>query len=210
MGLSQIDIFLYIVIILSAVVHEYAHAWMADRLGDPTPRLAGRLTLNPVAHIELFGTVLLPLLLLWLQAPFIGWAKPVPFNPYNLRDARWGVLKVGLAGPAANIGMALILSLLFRWMPVGGTELLDPMRLNLFMEFLAFIIYINISLGLFNLIPVPPLDGSKVIPELVPFRWREMFQQSFLGIILALVIAMYFLPILSGALFRVFTGHYFR
>lgn len=210
MGLSQIDIFLYIVIILSAVVHEYAHAWMADRLGDPTPRLAGRLTLNPIAHIELFGTVLLPLLLLWLQAPFIGWAKPVPFNPYNLRDARWGVLKVGLAGPAANIGMALILSLLFRWMPVGGAGLLDPMRLNLFMEFLAFIIYINISLGLFNLIPVPPLDGSKVIPELVPFRWREVFQQSFLGIILALVIAMYFLPILSGALFRVFTGHYFR
>lgn len=210
MGLSQIDIFLYIVIILSAVVHEYAHAWTADRLGDPTPRLSGRLTLNPVAHIELFGTVLLPLLLLWLQAPFIGWAKPVPFNPYNLRDARWGVFKVGLAGPAANIGMALILSLVFRWAPLGAVGLVDPMRLGLFMEFLAFIIYINISLGLFNLIPVPPLDGSKVFPELLPFRWRDALQQSFVGIILALIVAMYFLPIFSGALFRVFTGQYFR
>jgi len=210
MGLSQIDIFLYVVIIVSAVVHEYAHGWVADRLGDPTARLAGRLTLNPLPHLELFGTVLLPLLLLAFNAPFIGWAKPVPFNPYNLRDSRWGVLKVGLAGPAANFALAAVLAAVFRFGPAFAAGFVDPLRLNLFFGFLAWIIYINLMLGLFNLIPVPPLDGSKVIPELLPFRWRVAFGQSFFGIAITLLIAFYFLPTATNALFWVFTGESFR
>lgn len=210
MGLSQTDIFLYLVIIISAVVHEYSHGWVADRLGDPTARLAGRLTINPVPHLELFGTIILPLMLLLFNAPFIGWAKPVPFNPYNLRDQRWGTFKVALAGPAANFGLALLLSGGLR--ALGSIDLVGflPERLGLLPVFLGWIIYINIMLGLFNLIPVPPLDGSKVIPELLPFRWHQPFEQSFFGIGIALVVAYVFLPTAAGFIFTLFTGVDFR
>lgn len=203
-------LFLYVVIIFSAVVHEYAHAWTADRLGDPTARLMGRLTLNPLPHVELFGTVILPLLLLVFSSGFIGWAKPVPFNPYNLRDQRWGTLKVAVAGPAANFGLALLLAGAFRFLPETLLGIVEPMRLDLFRTFLGWIIYVNLSLGLFNLIPAPPLDGSKVLPELLPFSWRQIFQQGFVGIALALVVAFFFLPTAAGALFWLVTGEPFR
>ncbi|MDP3795202.1 MAG: site-2 protease family protein [bacterium] len=203
-------LFLYVIVISSAIVHEYAHAWMADRLGDPTARLAGRLTLNPAAHIDLFGTVLLPLILLFFASTFIGWAKPVPFNPYNLSDQRWGTLKVGLAGPAANFLLAAVLAVIFRVLSGSDIGGIDARQLALFLGILGWIIYINISLGLFNLIPVPPLDGSKVIPELLPFRWRGIFEQSFAGIAIALVVAFFFLPVVANSVFFVFTGESFR
>jgi len=159
----QIDlIFGVIVLILSIVLHEVAHGYMANRLGDPTARLAGRLTLNPISHIDPIGSLLLPGLLL-LSQPFthfpflIGYAKPVPYNPYNLRG-KYGEGLVAFAGPGTNILIAVIFGLLIRF---SGAQL-GPDLINAF----ALIAYINLLLALFNLIPVPPLDGSKVLSAL--------------------------------------------
>jgi len=159
----QIDlIFGVIVLILSIVLHEVAHGYMANRLGDPTARLAGRLTLNPISHIDPIGSLLLPGLLL-LSQPFthfpflIGYAKPVPYNPYNLRG-KYGEGLVAFAGPGTNILIAVIFGLLIRF----TSAQLGPDLINAF----ALIAYINLLLALFNLIPVPPLDGSKVLSAL--------------------------------------------
>lgn len=205
----QTVILIYVIITLSAVIHEYAHAWTADRLGDPTPRMEGRLTLNPLPHIDPFGTFILPLALLFIGGTFIGWARPVPFNPYNLRDPRWGVLKVGFAGPASNFVLALALSAIYRFAPALAQGSVAPLQLAIFLEVVGLMIYINIMLGLFNLIPVPPLDGSKVIPELLPYRYRSIFEQSFAGIAIALFVAFFFLPYVARAVFWVFTGTQF-
>ena len=146
-------LFLYIVIIFSSIIHEYSHGWAALQLGDPTAKYEGRLTLNPLAHIDPFGTVLLPIFLLLTSGIFIGYAKPVPFNPMNLRDPRRDAGLVGVAGPASNLVIVLILGLIVRFMGnLAFMALLSP--------FLKLIIMINIWLALFNLIPVPPLDGS--------------------------------------------------
>lgn len=153
-----------IALILSIVLHEAAHGYAANALGDPTARLAGRLTLNPVPHIDAVGSVLLPGILLSLGSPFLfGWAKPVPYNPYNLRNQRWGEALVAAAGPATNIAIALVFSLLVRFS--------DSFGLNAeFVEAATFIVVINWVLAIINMIPVPPLDGSKVLHALLPFR----------------------------------------
>lgn len=152
-------LFFFVIIIPSAVIHEYAHGWAADYLGDPTAKLAGRLTLNPLAHIDLWGTLLLPLLLfLGTGGGFIfAYAKPVPYNPYNLRNFRWGPALVGAAGPLANLIIALVFGFLIRLFP-----------LSVLAEFFAIIVYANILLLVFNLVPVPPLDGSKILLAVLP------------------------------------------
>ena len=154
-------IFLYLVIIFSAVFHEYAHGWAAYQLGDTTAKDAGRLTLNPLRHLDPVGTVIIPLFLLFTSGIFIGWAKPVPYNPNNLRDQKYGNLKVGIAGPAANVLIALILGLFIRFF--SGYLVITNILPLIFFDFLALIAYINIFLALLNLIPLPPLDGSKII-----------------------------------------------
>lgn len=197
-------IFLYLVIIFSAVFHEYAHGWAAYQLGDTTAKDAGRLTLNPLRHLDPIGTVIIPLFLLFTSGIFIGWAKPVPYNPNNLKDQKYGNLKVGAAGPAANIFIALILGLFIRFFAgyFLGAFILPP----LFFDFLALIAYINIFLALFNLIPLPPLDGSKIIFDLFP-RQRHYFEQvGFIGIFLALFLAFYFLAPLARLIFWLITG----
>lgn len=198
----DVRFFLYLVIILSAVFHEYAHGWVAHRLGDTTAKDAGRLTLNPIAHIDLFGTIIVPLFLLFTSGIFIGWAKPVPYNPYNLRDQKYGSLKVGVAGPATNLILALILGLILRLL-VAAT---GP---SIFLELLALIVYINIFLGLFNLIPFPPLDGSKVLADLFPRQWHYFTRLGFAGIFLALLVAFFLLPPVAQFVFWVFTGQSF-
>lgn len=176
-------IFSLIVLLFSVVLHEVSHGSVAYYLGDPTAKYAGRLTLNPLKHLDPFGSVLLPLLLLLVTAgrgPIFGWAKPVPVNPYNLRDQRWGNLKVSLAGPGSNILVALIFGLAMRFL-----SLPEP-----FFVFFSIIVLINLLLAIFNLIPIPPLDGSHILFSLLPERFsylRQTLQQYGLFILLLVI-----------------------
>ena len=190
----EIQLFIYAIIIMSAIFHEYAHAWTAFALGDPTAKNAGRLTLNPVAHIDPFGTVILPLLLMLTEGVFIGYAKPVPFNPFNLNDQKNGPLKVALAGPLSNFLIAVIFSIVLRMatLPEFWTYAFE------------LVVYINIILGLFNLIPIPPLDGSKVLKRFTSFDLS--FGGSFIGVILALMVAFMFLPSIAQLIFGILVG----
>lgn len=203
----DIRIFLYIIIILSAIFHEYAHGWVAYRLGDSTAKDAGRLTLNPLPHLDPIGTVILPLFLLFTAGMFLGWAKPVPYNPYNLKDQRYGSLKVAIAGPSANLLIALILGLIIRF---SSSQILSSYpTLIYFFSFLGLIVYINIFLALFNLIPVPPLDGSKIFADLFPSKWTYFMQSGFLGIFLALIIAFTILTPIARFIFGAIVGQTF-
>ena len=152
-------LFYFLVIVPSAIIHEYAHGWMADKLGDPTARYAGRLTLNPKAHIDLWGTIIMPVTLSILSAGkfLFAYAKPVPYNPYNLKDQRLGPVLVSLAGPMSNLLLALSFATVIRLTPITTLT-----------EFLYIIVYANILLMVFNLVPIPPLDGSKVLYALLP------------------------------------------
>jgi len=148
-------IFYLIILLFSVVVHEVSHGAMADYLGDPTAKNAGRLSLNPLRHLDLFGSILLPISLLILtagQGPIFGWAKPVPINPYNFRDKKWGNLKVALAGPLSNLLLALFFGFLLRIFN-------PPIQ---FYNFFSIVIILNLLLAIFNLIPIPPLDGSHI------------------------------------------------
>ena len=143
-------------------VHEAAHAWMADRLGDPTARLSGRMTLNPLAHADLYGTVLIPIFLMFIGSPFIfGWAKPVPIDPYNLKDPKRDSAIISFAGPLANIVLAVFLSLLLRIL------LLPFSPVIYFYQLISALIQFNIVIAIFNLIPVHPLDGGKILVGLL-------------------------------------------
>ena len=191
-------LFLYIVVVFSAVFHEYFHGWTANELGDPTAKYSGRLTLNPLKHLDPIGTVFLPLFLLFFTGSFIGWAKPVPYNPYNLRDQRWGSSKVAISGPGANFLIALFFGLILRFGPMFG--LLIPA--NFLYITLTWVVYVNIILGLFNLIPIPPLDGSKLLMDIFPkTRVMQSLGASFMGIFLALILAIMFLPFISNLLY---------
>jgi len=157
-------IFLIIILIFSAVIHEVSHGTMANYLGDSTAKYSGRLTLNPLKHLDFFGSFLLPLLMLLAtrgRGPVFGWAKPVPINPYNFRDQKYGSAKVAAAGPAANFAVALFFGLALRFFPaisaVSGLDLI-----------FSYIVYINLLLAIFNLLPVPPLDGSHILFTFLP------------------------------------------
>lgn len=165
-------------LLLSLSVHEYAHGFSASRLGDDTAQRMGRLTLNPIAHIDLFGTILLPLILAFSHSPFMfGWAKPVPVNPARFRRGvrmSTGMAITAGAGPGSNLVLAVlstvVFALLARFWP--GLFLTYPSVRMLLVEMIG----INVLLALFNLIPVPPLDGSRVVDALVPARWRQQWE----------------------------------
>ncbi|MFA5841776.1 MAG: site-2 protease family protein [Candidatus Paceibacterota bacterium] len=205
--MAGLDTIFYIVILIfSVILHEVAHGYVADMAGDPTARLAGRLTLNPVSHIDLFGSVILPAILIFTGSGIVvGWAKPVPYNPYNLRNQRWGTLAVAIAGVATNFLIALIFGLLIRFAP------------GLPISFLAIakmIVMLNIVLGVFNLLPIPPLDGSKVLLSLFP-RWfypiEQFAERNFMVVIMVLIILLpvFFGPVVGAitqVIFGLFTG----
>lgn len=166
------DIFLMIIPILSALtVHEYAHALAACRLGDNTAKMMGRLTLNPLAHLDPIGTVML------FFSQIIGWAKPVPFNPNNCRNPVRDTTLVALAGPASNFLLAIALSLAFELFAAMGLFNSAAIGRELVYIF-QLAIFINISLGFFNMIPLPPLDGFKVVAYFLPFKWVNFAYQN--------------------------------
>lgn len=158
-------IFTLVILLYSAILHEISHGYVADRLGDPTARLMGRLTLNPKSHVDPFLSLALPLLLLLSGSPVIfGGAKPVPVDPFNFKEARKDMALVSLAGPLTNVAIAILASLLFR------STFLFPQEafLEVVQYFLIIIIKLNMLLAIFNLLPIPPLDGSKVFALLLP------------------------------------------
>jgi Zn-dependent protease len=158
-------------LIMSIVMHEVAHGYMANWLGDPTARLADRLTLNPFRHLDPIGSVLVPGFLYLSNAGLLfGWAKPVPYNPYNLKSQRWGEALVAIAGPGTNIMLALIFALIVR---TGAGMGVPPA----FLELSSYIVYINVLLACFNMIPIPPLDGSKVLAALLPYRLEMKYRE---------------------------------
>jgi Zn-dependent protease len=183
------------ILILSIVFHEVAHGYAANWLGDPTARLAGRLSPNPLLHIDPVGSVLVPGLLFFSGAHFLfGWAKPVPYNPYNLRNQRWGESIVAAAGPLANLFLALIFSIFIR---LSDTLALSPA----FLEMAGYVVFINILLALFNSIPFPPLDGSKIVVPFLPtglqYQYRALTAyMDRLGFIALLVMVFIFMQIL--------------
>ena len=197
----MIQIFQIIVLVFSAIIHEYMHGFVADRLGDPTAKNAGRLTLNPIPHIDPMGSILLPALMIFSGTNFIfGWAKPVPINPYNFKDQKYGTAKVSLAGPLGNLILALMFGLLMRFFPLSET----------FQLFLFYIVYINLLLMVFNLIPIPPLDGSKILATFLPPRAQEkLYSLERYGLILVLLFVFFgfslIVPIINF-LFTLITG----
>lgn len=170
----------FIGLLLALTVHEAAHAWAANRLGDPTAKLQGRLSLNPAVHIDPVGTILLPLLAFVLNAPIIGWAKPVPVDGRYLKHFRRDFMWIALAGPVSNLLLAVLASLLLRALPlmpvtVGTIAVVEPL-----LQFAYGFFRINILLAVFNMIPVPPLDGSNVVAALLPprlaYKWDQVRQ----------------------------------
>jgi Zn-dependent protease len=202
-------IFELIVLVFSVMIHEIAHGSVANSLGDPTAKNEGRLTLNPLKHIDIFGSIVVPLLLLISSAfsggagIIFGWAKPVPVNPLRFRDQKWGSLKVAIAGPASNFAVAIIFGLIIRFMPFPVAPT--------FIQFLSIIVIYNLSLGIFNLIPIPPLDGSHILLNIFPIRSRKimMFLQQYGFLILIFFIfsgGLSFLNVVLQWFFTLFTG----
>lgn len=155
-------------LLVAVILHEVAHGWVADRLGDPTARQMGRLTLNPLAHIDPIGTVLMPIFLMLTTGFFFGYAKPVPVNFWNLRDPKRDMVWVAAAGPATNIALAIVCGLLYRAVPdnVGG---LLPLA-----TIVALSVQLNVLLAIFNLLPIPPADGGRILVGLLPNGQAEL------------------------------------
>lgn len=189
----ELVVFQVVVLIFSVVIHEVSHGIVADHLGDPTARLAGRLTLNPLKHLDPFGSVILPLLLSLVPGGVVfGWAKPVPYNPYNLKNPERGAALIAAAGPVSNLAVALVFSVAFRAaaaLPaLGGTLPL----------LLAQIVIVNVALAVFNFVPIPPLDGSKVLSWFLPIsarRYWESFER--MGWLLLLVFIFFAIDLIA-------------
>jgi len=204
----MIYLFLIIILIFSVIIHEIAHGAAANYLGDPTAKLAGRLTLNPIKHLDPFGSIILPLILIIASSLngggiIFGWAKPVPINPLNFKDKKYGEAKVSLAGPAANLMIALVFGLSLRFFPI-----LNQIQ-NLSLMF-SYIVFINILLAVFNLIPIPPLDGSHILFTFLP-SWAESIKVFLYryGLFILLFVIFFFLnwlfPIVL-AIFKLIVG----
>jgi len=196
---------------MSVILHELAHGYSALMLGDQTAKYAGRLTLNPLKHLDPVGSVIFPILMVIFQLNIppdsrviFGWAKPVPYNPYNLRNQKWGEAIVAIAGPLTNVLLALVFGLIIR---IGTSmEALSPAVIQLS----SIIVLINIVLGIFNLVPIPPLDGSKVLFTFLPFKfqaWRYQLERfGFLILLFFIFFLWRFILPLIILFFHILTG----
>ena len=196
----MLEILVIVILFLSIVFHEYAHGWVAHKLGDATPKLSGRLTLNPFAHIDTFGTVILPLLLLIVsEGRFaIGYAKPVPINPYNFKNPKKGIMWVGIAGPLTNITLAtafIFLTKIFTMLNIITSQ-------SIIYAIFSYGIFINLILAIFNILPIPPLDGSKVVTTFLPYKQaRSYLRMEMIGFIL--IISLILLGFLHWFIFPI-------
>ena len=193
-------IFSIAILIMSVVIHEVSHGYMAYYFGDVTAKMAGRLTLNPFSHLDMMGSVIVPTIAFMTTGFIFGWAKPVPYNPYNLRNAKIAEPMVALAGPLSNFIVALFFGLLIR-LGIIPFDLIQPVSL---------IVLINIILGSFNLVPIPPLDGSKILFGILPYRFlyiRHFLERNYFWLIFFFIFFVWkmFLPIIY-LLFSLFTG----
>ena len=176
-------------LLTALTVHEVAHGWVADKMGDPTARYSGRLSMNPMAHMDLWGT----LCLLFFH---FGWARPVPINPRNFKNHKWGTVAVSLAGPISNFLLALVCAFAY-----FGIIAIEPNKVTVFFSYIFFYgIQLNVGLMVFNLIPIPPLDGSKILMEFLPPKYKfKMYnmERYFSLILLALIAFDILTPLLS-------------
>jgi Zn-dependent protease len=196
-------VFQIAILVMSVVIHEVSHGYVAGMLGDPTARLAGRLSLNPIRHLDPVGSIIVPILTAFSGFTF-GWAKPVPVNPYNLRGGQKGEGLVAAAGPLSNLLIALIFGLIIRFGAAGGLLSLPILKI------LVVIVLINITLCVFNLMPAPPLDGSKILFALLPSRFIRIQQWAEQSSIILIIIFVFFLwqyfePVILS-LFKLLTG----
>lgn len=198
--MTAISLFAFIILLMSVVIHEISHGYSAYIQGDPTAYYEGRLTLNPLKHIDPIGSILIPIITTLAGFPF-GWAKPVPFNPYNLKNKRWGELLVAIAGPLSNIIIAVVFGLIIRF---GHARLPAP-----FISLSVLVVIINLGLAIFNLIPVPPLDGSKVLFGFLPQRFQSyrlaLERYSFLLILFLIIIPQF--SIMLGSIVAFLFSH---
>ncbi|MFZ2621159.1 MAG: site-2 protease family protein [Minisyncoccia bacterium] len=200
----QIDfIFSIIILILSVVIHEVSHGYAAYMQGDNTAKFAGRLTLNPLKHLEWFGSFILPVMSYFAGGFIIGWAKPVPFNPYNLRNQRWGEAIVAISGPLSNICIALFFGLLVRFGVLNQFG-------EAFVYIATMIVFINLVLATFNMIPIPPLDGSKILFSILPYSMQNIQgflekNSMFILIFFVFFLWQFILPVVSWE-FTLITG----
>lgn len=197
-------IFQLAILLFSVMIHEVSHGLMALRLGDETAKRAGRLTLNPISHLDAVGSFLVPFLLFVSGSGIIlGWAKPVPYNPMFLhKDRKYGPLKVALAGPASNFTVAFIFALIIRFAGSMLGTVVAPL--------LTFVVFLNILLAVFNLLPIPPLDGSKILTTFLPRETAIKIERMGLwGMFLILIFLFFFFPLISSitySIFKVFVG----
>jgi len=193
---------------MSIVVHEVAHGYVADRLGDKTARYAGRLTLNPLPHIDFFGSIVVPAVLILSQSGFlIGWAKPVPFNPHNTSNPKKSGAIIALAGPAVNISIAIIFSIFLRLMPYVAPA--TEMTSDIASVFITIVIT-NLVLAIFNLVPIPPLDGHHVLYAILPDRFNTLkYYLSKYSLVLLMAFILFgweYISPLFVVVFKIFTG----
>ncbi len=192
----------FAVVLFAISIHESAHAWTANKFGDPTAKLQGRVTLNPIAHIDLIGTIIFPILLAVIGAPVFGWAKPVMVNPYNLRNRRRDSMFISAAGPISNllVSLGIIFLLLIFSQPIMTTT--NPTFL-LLIKIASYLLMINIFLAVFNLIPIPPLDGSGILEGLLSgeaLTWYEKIK-PYGFFILILIIYTHIFDKIANAIF---------
>lgn len=187
-------IFQLAILIISVMAHEVAHGATAYYFGDPTAKNLGRLTLNPVKHIDLFGSIILPLVLVLSGTGFVvGWAKPVPYNPYNLRDRKVGEFFVSIAGIAVNFIIVFVFGMALRFSDSLGLS--GPVQ-----EIITYIVAINLVLMIFNLVPIPPLDGSKILMSFLPYQYERHFQSlEKYGIFILIIFIVFFSSIIGQA-----------
>jgi len=201
-------IFYIAILIMSVVIHEVSHGFIAEYFGDDTARNAGRLTLNPIKHLDLFGSIILPTVLILSKAGFLfGWAKPVPYNPNNLSNKKWGMIAVASAGVLANFFIAIIFGIIIRLAP---SFLPNSVLTTGFYFITSAIVIVNLALGIFNLVPIPPLDGSKILFSFLPesaFSFIMAYEQYSLILLLVFIVffSNYLSPILTF-LFHLITG----
>lgn len=195
-SINRVDIVLFCTIIPSIILHEVAHGWVALAFGDDTAKRAGRLTLNPLAHVDLVGTVLVPLLMIWGGFGFFGWAKPVPVNVSRLRSPRNHGVVVSLAGPAVNLALCAVAAVLFHLTGALRAIVTHPV-VPLWVLILFYLGLVNLWLTVFNMLPIPPLDGSVLLERLLPGSWWPGYlrlRRHTLPLVLGVVILATLIP----------------